>query len=486
MPHGIPRAVHVLDASLPGADGWDIITAEELGKYQDANAAGIKAAIAQIHYLVTGYRDRYHGGCPETDAIRQANAQRLQVEWEDKNLPWEGPWLDPFTIVMPCTLNQLNFDLQHELLYLMRKLRATDTSQPLDPTSASLDVYNDPISQRLSELTVPKSIPLSQPLPLYTEKGKEETYAALLKLRKFVSYFRRDAQVMLDPNFYLWRRTLNLRPTSVMVTLFRFMETQYRGRDSFIERGWYDWDDLISSGYQDTLMTSTMMNHFLEQLYCVANEGVFTDKTWTTDEDYDPILPTRYDFKPQCREMFEKGLEILATGVFDISLAFTLLIKETFRGGLPKEHPDVIVAWEAAKEINNFLRFYSEGLFKYLKLVKALPPLVTNWVEPTRKQTHWLKEQDIEPEWFAKPENIDFFKFFKVPSVDLENSRYEETLDLEGNVPGGAIDVENGARSAIDIENEGNGEAQQPDFAGWNPTNGDLLDPLDNNQDASA
>ncbi|KAK6335064.1 hypothetical protein TWF718_010506 [Orbilia javanica] len=419
--------------AVPDQDGYDTVLWQAIDDYERAYLVPIKHAVLELFRLEDGYKKRYRFGLSRDEFERENQVQQKQNTWEEKNLPRTEPWLEPFEVLQPYSFTELSTTLLYELAILLTKVKNTKNLQPSDPSISieTPDPYEDPISQRLSYLTEPKNIPLSGTLPLYTESGRNETFNTLVEFVNFVDGLP-GMKADLAPMFYSYqRRSVEIRNVSVIGVLASFMEAQAGGRDTMLD---------THSGYPIDKDESGGVRIFIEHLYAIPDDPEYTDRSVSEDldQEYIQVLPARYEFKPAGKADLELGLSLLADAVTSLTDSFGDIIGRTFQRGIPRDHPAVINAWEASKELYQFLKFYADGLSAFSEAMQQFPALTTNWVEPNHEQVKWLRKQP----WYLKlvrqgknddyfEQNPEFFKDFKVPSIELEDEGQSNILEEE-------------------------------------------------------
>ncbi|KAK6510594.1 hypothetical protein TWF506_009697 [Arthrobotrys conoides] len=462
--------------AVPDADGYDIILQSAINKYLDNNKNTLQTAVNQLRGLVAGYRAQYRFDWHKDEKKRVENAQQARNRWEEKTLPREEPWLDPFEVVPSYSYENLTTHLQAEMLKLSQKIPTPETVQQVDLGTSILNSNGNLPSLPISEYTAARELQLSMPLPLYTLKDVGDTITAIAGFIIFVQQFE-FATADLAPKFFLFqRRSVDLERTSILRILANFMESQAGGSNSF-----------LSLDRSDT-------RRFTEHMFSIPDDIIHTDRSDSEESDdeyygYEPLLPLRHEFQPSGLGEFKQGLTLLTYAVGQLRDLWAERVEQTFEGGIPPEHPDVVVAWDLSEQIYQFLDFYAKGLSAFLETVMELPPLVTHWEEPTHEQVKGFKETSLDYEDLEEKE--DFFKDFKVPGVKLEDEEQDNELEQEPDyIPSPGTDIHPGINMEIepDIEFElDNGPLIEPhydpdeifqgiDATNWNPSDQDLLE----------
>ncbi|KAK6353991.1 hypothetical protein TWF730_008411 [Orbilia blumenaviensis] len=466
-------------------NGFKIVTAYDFERYQEANKVPLAAARTALVELVNAFLTdyRFGWGQPRWEINAIQNVQREQQRWETENFPRTRPWLEPFEVIQPYSFAGLGQRLDDEMTILFTKVMMTEDLQPSDLSNEipEPDPYEDPLSHRPDYHERGKILPTSGGLPLYTEEGRGETMEAIVEFTTFLKelpYIRAE----LAPKFYFARghgvrrqsRSAKTEKLSILGLLYFFLMAQTNPAygltdyhvDLYDPSGLHPFDSTIES--------------FLKNIYSMPDEDVFTDKTSlersddgseSNDDAYPHILADRAEYRPSSKVELEKGLLLLAEAIDSLATRYSQQMGKVFKKGLSRDHPDVLIAWDLAKEQYQFLRFYARSLYEIWAILKPIPLLTTAWVEPTRAQVRWYKNnRDIDGDYLAL--HPSFFGTLNIPEteVDIETQRLDNMMEAaqRNMMEEEIVQIGNNPQlqHAIDIENEYAGLASDLELPG--------------------
>ncbi|KAF3294389.1 hypothetical protein TWF132_003378 [Orbilia oligospora] len=437
--------------AVPDADGYDTVLASTIEKYEKNNKAALTDVLSALNDLDDGYLLKYRFGWRENEAGRLKKAQESGNHWELTEFARKGP-----------SYQDLIDRLWIEMAKLLSKV---PTPRPSDPgrDTRMMDSYRDPPPQPPSDHAAGRESQSSTPLPVSTNEDKVVAFNTIVKFMGFAIDFA-FIKADLAPKFFRFQgRSVDIQQLSILKELANFLDSKWgRGSPFSISR---------SNVYK-----------FTRYLYSIPDDIEHTDRSASDSEDdeywgYEPLLPMRYEFQPSGLAEFRTGLSLLNHAVSQLPGYWARAVEQRFTGGIPLNHPDVVMARDLAGQIQEFLEFYAGGLSTLLVRVEKLPPLTTRWVEPTHEQVKWWRKQGLSDSMLE--ENEDFFKDLKIPDMNIEDGEQGDILE-EASVTEYLPSPANEIEAEFDFQPLTNPNqnqiVQEIDPGIWSPADDELLE----------